>query len=422
MKLEDIDFFISDLHFGHYGVIDYSNRPYKHWLRYLPFLKKNQYLYSIYKRKSVQKMEDDLIKKWNQVVKTNQRVLICGDFAYMPLKKMESLLKKINGKKVLIKGNHDDKSFQSYLDIGFEAVYSELDCMLEDIPIKFSHYPFVDLDLEHIASLRPNILHFNSTAPYRNIDEHNIKCKKDFLKKNYRTAININDEKTKKIMLQMQRQLIGTKPSRSGFVLGHGHTHSSIILKDNAINLCVEAIGYKPLSNKDFCELVKKAKKNVTEHIVISSLNSSLDTLNKEAEEIRRKIQICRNKFGDDILIKLHKSLNLIELYVNIIQEFPITEIPINISDEWIQLAIKYKKFIATEKLVAGGVYEGQSRNSTYALWDGKQWHAKRTKFGHTFLEHIDYIGSNSEYDLFIPYKQVFDQYVLDFFHEHLNS
>lgn len=415
MKLEDIDFFISDLHFGHYGVIEYSNRPYKHWFRYIPFLKKSQYLYSQYKKKSVQKMEDDLIKKWNRVVKPEQRILICGDFAFMPLKKMESILKKLNGKKVLVKGNHDDKSNQSYINIGFEAVFDELNLELDDIKIKFLHYPFVDKDLEYIATLRPNILKFNTHSEFRKINENEIKDRKKFFINNYRKAINVNDKDTKNLMLQLQRKFIGTRPTRKDFILVHGHTHSNKLINANAINICVEAINYTPISNHFFCEQVRRIKYNITNHTLISSINSSIETLRNEQDEINQKIKLCKNYFGEDVVKNLHKKSNLLELYINILLENPITSIPLFICDEWIKTAVKYKKFIPTDKLEVG-VYEGMSRNSKYAYWDGHKWFAKRTKFGNTFVEEIDYIGSNSEYDLFIPYNRVYDNEILGFF------
>ncbi len=78
---------ISDTHFNHSNIIKYCDRPYS----------------------STSEMDWDMVEKWNSVVKENDHVYHLGD-VYMKASKgyIENLLSKLNGKKRLILGNHDN--------------------------------------------------------------------------------------------------------------------------------------------------------------------------------------------------------------------------------------------------------------------------------------------------------------------------
>lgn len=79
-------YFIADPHFGHANMIKLANRPFK----------------------NLEEMDKILIKNWNNTVKPEDEIYIIGDFSwYTNLEKINSLLKKLNGKKFLITGNHD---------------------------------------------------------------------------------------------------------------------------------------------------------------------------------------------------------------------------------------------------------------------------------------------------------------------------
>jgi calcineurin-like phosphoesterase family protein len=77
--------FISDTHFGHTNIIRYSNRPYS----------------------DVEEMNQKMIAEWNCRVKPNDDVYHLGDFAFLPLPKLKSLLWSLNGRINLMLGNHD---------------------------------------------------------------------------------------------------------------------------------------------------------------------------------------------------------------------------------------------------------------------------------------------------------------------------
>ena len=102
--------FISDTHFNHAKVILYSKRPFT----------------------SVEEMNEQLIKNWNGCVAPDDIIYHLGDFAFMKYEQLCRLLRRLNGRKRLIKGNHEDviiKNEQSLLKQGlFESIdyYAEL--------------------------------------------------------------------------------------------------------------------------------------------------------------------------------------------------------------------------------------------------------------------------------------------------------
>lgn len=94
-------FIISDTHFGHENIIRYCNRPFS----------------------SVEEMDRVMIENWNRVVGKDDLVLHLGDFCFYRRKtKVSELVGKLNGRKLLIMGNHDNHSEQFYRDCGFHTV------------------------------------------------------------------------------------------------------------------------------------------------------------------------------------------------------------------------------------------------------------------------------------------------------------
>jgi calcineurin-like phosphoesterase family protein len=78
-------FYISDTHFGHANILRFDNRPFS----------------------SVERMEEELVKLWNSVVSKGDTVYILGDFCWGKEPEWIRILKRLNGGKVLIVGNHD---------------------------------------------------------------------------------------------------------------------------------------------------------------------------------------------------------------------------------------------------------------------------------------------------------------------------
>jgi len=78
-------FFTSDTHFGHKNILKYTNRPFK----------------------SVEEMDEELIRRWNATVTPDDTVIHLGDFSLKG--NVNKYLKQLNGNIIWIKGNHDNK-------------------------------------------------------------------------------------------------------------------------------------------------------------------------------------------------------------------------------------------------------------------------------------------------------------------------
>jgi len=76
------------MHFNHTNVITYCLRNFR----------------------TVDEMNEALIKNWNDVVKEDDTVFHLGDFCFRGEVRPEEWIKKLNGRIVFIKGNHDDRS------------------------------------------------------------------------------------------------------------------------------------------------------------------------------------------------------------------------------------------------------------------------------------------------------------------------
>lgn len=97
-------FHISDTHFNHANIIQYCNRPFE----------------------TVGEMENYIIKKWNYAVQKGDVVYHLGDFALgLSQEQSYDLVKRLNGKIILIMGNHDRKSKGWFEGVGFKEVYKK---------------------------------------------------------------------------------------------------------------------------------------------------------------------------------------------------------------------------------------------------------------------------------------------------------
>lgn len=112
-------FLVSDTHFGHTNICKFHNydgtktRPWD----------------------SVEEMDEDMVKRWNATVGPKDKVYHLGDVVIN--RKALSILDRLNGDKVLIKGNHDIFKLNDYTkyfrDIrGYHVMNG---CILSHIPV-----------------------------------------------------------------------------------------------------------------------------------------------------------------------------------------------------------------------------------------------------------------------------------------------
>ncbi len=141
-------YFTSDLHLGHANVITMNNRPFK----------------------NVDEMNKTIISNYNALISREDTVYILGDLTFkIPLDEANKLISELNGKKILVKGNHD----RSYDESLFEkiVVYDEIAEYGEHIILM--HYPIMDWKRKFRGSIHLHG-HIHSIGM-----EYNLQCKKD---------------------------------------------------------------------------------------------------------------------------------------------------------------------------------------------------------------------------------------------------
>lgn len=127
-------YYISDLHLGHTAIIHMCNRPFN----------------------SIEEMNETLINNWNAKVKATDEVYFLGDFSYkIQVSEAVNLFKQLNGKKYVIKGNHDKKSFIQKLReenlVEWARDYAEI--VDSNHMVILSHCPFETWNGEYHGSI-----------------------------------------------------------------------------------------------------------------------------------------------------------------------------------------------------------------------------------------------------------------------------
>jgi len=91
-------FIISDTHFCHDNIIEYSNRPFD----------------------DISQMNETIIEHWNKIVSPQDTILHLGDVG-MYWHKLREIVARLNGHKLLVRGNHDWNASRM-TELGFECV------------------------------------------------------------------------------------------------------------------------------------------------------------------------------------------------------------------------------------------------------------------------------------------------------------
>lgn len=181
-------FFTSDHHFNHKKVIAFCDRPYS----------------------DLFEMNRALVENWNEVVGPDDDTWILGDFTFGGTIFTASIAKQLNGRKHLIRGNHDWKRIKSTrLDMGFASITDETtDIWLEDpddgwrTHARMSHFPY---QFSHPTDSRYEEL----------------------------------------------------RPKDNGAWLLHGHVHRSWRVKERMINVGVDVWGYRPVSEQKILAIIR---------------------------------------------------------------------------------------------------------------------------------------------------------------------
>lgn len=110
-------FYIADWHYGHANVIAYDNRKFK----------------------NVDEMNAILIERWNSAVTKDDTVYVLGDMFWCKDDKAIEVLERLNGHKILIRGNHDSKAGK-FIE-KFDMVVGYMEIKDEGEHVVLCHYP-----------------------------------------------------------------------------------------------------------------------------------------------------------------------------------------------------------------------------------------------------------------------------------------
>lgn len=115
-------YFTSDSHLFHKNVLDFENRPYS----------------------TTEKMTEGMINQWNEQVDDNDIIYHLGDLSLGNLEQTISALKRLKGKIILIKGNHDkSKHYKKITKLGLLHEYHPVGIELKHNKqhMWLTHYP-----------------------------------------------------------------------------------------------------------------------------------------------------------------------------------------------------------------------------------------------------------------------------------------
>lgn len=399
-------FFFSDPHFGHFNIINLAKRPFLWkqegdslvWENYQVEISKEYPIEDQIKFYSLQTMHEVLIQKWNNKVSPEDLVYVDGDFSYKSRTSMKVFLDRLNGKKILIKGNHDKGSIEKFLAAGFSEVHDKLELNIHGYDVVLNHYPYLHKEFNEAARRNNKILFSkevekNPAVPKKFDYHQKLQWLKDHINKQINPRLE-GSEDLVKFMNQLINYHITNKLVNEGKILIHGHTHSNRRMVGNMINLSVEAWDYEPVSSEELIPYLKYCK-SLFDPDTVNEFNydgkdykiiTAIDL--PEVKAIKEKISLYNSK-------KLGLGLNSSK------------QVPKNYSKHWYDLAVDLGYFIPKYKLKDKTFYKGTCRNGKIAYYQNNKFYILRKKFNSEFLEPVDLIEDNHEYDVFIPYNKI---------------
>lgn len=130
-------FITSDQHFGHRNIIKYENRLIKMGYKQSDDITDSD----------IKQHDEELIRRHNSVVGKKDLVIMLGDFQLSSdTEKAKSLLKRLNGSKLLVLGNHD-QWYKENLDELIDVV-PYLEFKYNNQFIVACHYPIASWNRE----------------------------------------------------------------------------------------------------------------------------------------------------------------------------------------------------------------------------------------------------------------------------------
>lgn len=130
-----MNYYIADTHFGHENIIKYDAQN------------------GCKKFSSIEEHDNLIIKNWNERVKPDDNVYILGDFSWLYARETEEIIKKLNGNKFLIKGNHDRWSKDGTCRKLFQGIYDYKTITDGRHAVVMSHYPILFYQGQHRGAI-----------------------------------------------------------------------------------------------------------------------------------------------------------------------------------------------------------------------------------------------------------------------------
>lgn len=126
------DYITSDIHFGHKNIMSFCPESRARF------------------KSDVDFMNEQIVKEWNQVVTPEDHTYILGDVSFMNWEKTVAYVRRLNGTKTLVKGNHDHKLVQSkeFRDC-FIEIQDYKTITVDKVRVSMFHYPICEWDQMH---------------------------------------------------------------------------------------------------------------------------------------------------------------------------------------------------------------------------------------------------------------------------------
>lgn len=121
----------SDFHWGHSGIMRHCPDTRGHY-------------------RDVEHMNADMTERWNSTVDTNDVVYMLGDIAFMSGFEASKIVGGLNGRKILLVGNHDSKSIKDHnFRRCFQEIHDYLEVKYNGRRLVMMHYPLVEWNQCH---------------------------------------------------------------------------------------------------------------------------------------------------------------------------------------------------------------------------------------------------------------------------------
>ena len=127
-------FAVADLHLGHKNIMKFcpDSRPFS----------------------SIEEMNEAIINRHNSLVSPEDTTYMLGDIAFCSGSEAARMLNRMNGKKILIIGNHDKANLkQPSFRAAFEDIYDYLEVKVNGVKVCMMHYPLAVWNERHYGSI-----------------------------------------------------------------------------------------------------------------------------------------------------------------------------------------------------------------------------------------------------------------------------